>query len=169
MHFSPYRYKKSLPNQGIYKHKLINEFQKEFKRLSDPEKVRAVWSLFPIYGSSHAKELLPYAERTLALARAASTSTELMEMLRMNGTLYFKTGEVKKAIHCFEELVNFSQQYKNKQMLSLSYMNLGSIYIQNKSYSKALDNLHLALKYVDVVPAKLYNSIGVIYLHLREY
>lgn len=149
--------------------KVISEFQKVFSTLNGAEKIRAVWDLFPIYGNSHANELIPYAQQTLALAKQDGDAIEVMKNLRLNGTLYFRTGSFKKALIYYEELKQTAHEHNNEEMLCLAYTNIGSVYTQKKSYVKALDHFHLALKHNDIVEDKIYNSLGVIYLNLNDY
>jgi signal transduction histidine kinase len=61
------------------------------------------------------------------------------------GSLYIKTGELKKAAEYLTKSIFDFKNLNNKQWLAFSYTTMGELYIQSKEYNNALDYYKLAM------------------------
>lgn len=86
------------------------------------------------------------------------------------GLFYIKCNENKKAIEVYQNALRYGLSKQTKYFRYNCYANLGLLFSRINDYEKSLENLLLALQYIDEKSAKtarVYTSIGIVYGRLK--
>ncbi len=94
--------------------------------------------------------------------------------LNIIGTANSILGNYKKAIEFYEKALKAGKAIKNKNIITLSLRNKGTVFLQRSDYANAMILYNQALKVSEYsgnkkLIASLFNNIGLIYMDLKDY
>ncbi|MFT4601951.1 MAG: serine phosphatase RsbU (regulator of sigma subunit), partial [Arenicella sp.] len=123
---------------------------------------------------NHIELSFQYYNEGLALAIANKSLRREGEIYYNLSVLYDMTGETEKSFEFMEKSAAVTQKIGNKRGAALDYYSLGSYYIDDHQYGKAIDRLELALDYglesgyMELV-IEVYNALGIAYYGNKEF
>jgi signal transduction histidine kinase/Flp pilus assembly protein TadD len=113
-------------------------------------------------------------KKAVEIAKRGGLKDELADYMGMLGMLYFKTGDIEKAIRYLTQANGICLTTNNKRALSRSYGSLGILYTNLGDYVKALDCYDHVLKICSEIKderneAASLNNTGAILFHIGDY
>ncbi|PKG52324.1 histidine kinase [Olleya sp. 1-3] len=147
-------YGKNLYTNPIVAKKAAEEWLKESKRLDiDLQTVRALYALGNLGNiSGDYKSAISKTTEAIALLKKLNLESGLAACYNILALGYKNLGEYPKAMDSFMMCLSFAETNDNKMQEANAYQNIATLYVLQKDFTKATENLDRA--------ANLYRELG---------
>ncbi len=147
-------YGKNLYTNPIVAKKAAEEWLKESKRLDiDLQTVRALYALGNLGNiSGDYKNAISKTTEAIALLKKLNLESGLAACYNILALGYKNLGEYPKAMDSFMMCLSFAEANDNKMQEANAYQNIATLYVLQKDFTKATENLDRA--------ANLYRELG---------
>ncbi|SFJ32158.1 tetratricopeptide repeat-containing sensor histidine kinase [Olleya namhaensis] len=147
-------YGKNLYTNPIVAKKAAEEWLKESKRLDiDLQTVRALYALGNLGNiSGDYKSAISKTTEAIALLKKLNLESGLAACYNILALGYKNLGEYPKAMDSFMMCLSFAEANDNKMQEANAYQNIATLYVLQKDFTKATENLDRA--------ANLYRELG---------